>query len=77
MLDGIIIESLKRFIGESGFFTEIMRKAHPLYDYKSPYEERRPWNDATLVPKAVNGKKDDLRRKTMGLELPTKQVTHI
>jgi dTDP-4-dehydrorhamnose 3,5-epimerase len=32
-----------------------------LYDYDSPDEERRPWNDVTLVPKAVNGKKDDPR----------------
>lgn len=32
-----------------------------LYDYDRPDEERRPWNDLTLVPKAVNGKKDDPR----------------
>jgi dTDP-4-dehydrorhamnose 3,5-epimerase len=32
-----------------------------LYDYSAPDEERRPWNDPTLVPKAVNGKKDDER----------------
>ena len=32
-----------------------------LYDYASSDEERRPWNDVTLVPKAVNGKKDDPR----------------
>jgi dTDP-4-dehydrorhamnose 3,5-epimerase len=29
-----------------------------LYDYGNPDEERRPWNDPTLVPKTVNGKKD-------------------
>ena len=29
-----------------------------LYDYDSPDEERRSWNDPTLVPKSVNGKKD-------------------
>lgn len=32
-----------------------------LYDNSAPDEERRPWNDPTLVPKAVNGKKDDVR----------------
>jgi dTDP-4-dehydrorhamnose 3,5-epimerase len=32
-----------------------------LYDYKSPDEERRPWNDSALVAKIVNGKKDDPR----------------
>jgi dTDP-4-dehydrorhamnose 3,5-epimerase len=32
-----------------------------LYDYRSPDEERRPWNDLKIVPKLINGKKDDLR----------------
>jgi len=32
-----------------------------LYDYKNPDEERRVWNDPTLIPKAVNGKVDDAR----------------
>ncbi len=32
-----------------------------LYNPKDPDEERRPWNDLTLVPKSVNGKKDDPR----------------
>jgi len=32
-----------------------------LYDYKSPDEIRRPWNDRTLIPTEINGKKDDLR----------------
>jgi dTDP-4-dehydrorhamnose 3,5-epimerase len=32
-----------------------------LYDAASPDEERRPWNDLTIVPKLVNGKKDDPR----------------
>jgi dTDP-4-dehydrorhamnose 3,5-epimerase len=32
-----------------------------LYDYDKPDEERRPWNDPTLVPKSINGKKDDPR----------------
>jgi len=32
-----------------------------LYDPANPDEERRPWNDATIVPKIVNGKKNDVR----------------
>ena len=32
-----------------------------LYDYKNPDEERRPWNDPTITPKIINGKKDDPR----------------
>jgi dTDP-4-dehydrorhamnose 3,5-epimerase len=32
-----------------------------LYDYNDPDEERRPWNDLTVVPKSINGKKDDPR----------------
>ncbi len=32
-----------------------------LYDYAHPDEERRPWNDPTLIPKTINGKKDDER----------------
>ena len=32
-----------------------------LYDYTDSDEERRPWNDQKLVPKSVNGKKNDPR----------------
>ena len=32
-----------------------------LYDLVHPDEERRAWNDQTLIPKIVNGKKDDAR----------------
>jgi dTDP-4-dehydrorhamnose 3,5-epimerase len=32
-----------------------------LYDYDNPDEERRPWNDPAIVPKTINGKKDDPR----------------
>jgi dTDP-4-dehydrorhamnose 3,5-epimerase len=32
-----------------------------LYDFAHPDEERRPWNDPTLIPKSINGKADDLR----------------
>ena len=32
-----------------------------LYDYKKPDEERRPWNDQTIIPTSINGKTDDPR----------------
>ncbi len=32
-----------------------------LYNYQNPDESRRPWNDPTIVPKEINGKKDDPR----------------
>jgi len=32
-----------------------------VYDYENPDEERRPWNDMTIVPTAINGKVTDPR----------------
>ncbi len=32
-----------------------------LYDYNNPDEDRRPWNDPKIIPKSINGKKDDPR----------------
>jgi dTDP-4-dehydrorhamnose 3,5-epimerase len=32
-----------------------------LYDLADPDEERRPWNDPILIPKIINGKKNDVR----------------
>ena len=32
-----------------------------LYDYANPDEERRPWNDQTIIPRSINGKKDDAK----------------
>lgn len=32
-----------------------------LYDYADPDEERRAWNDPTIIPKSINGKTDDPR----------------
>ena len=32
-----------------------------LYDYKDPDEERRPWNDPKIVPREINGNKNDPR----------------
>ena len=32
-----------------------------LYDYNNPDEHRLPWNDQSIVPTEINGKKDDPR----------------
>ncbi|MBS7648480.1 MAG: dTDP-4-dehydrorhamnose 3,5-epimerase family protein [Candidatus Bathyarchaeia archaeon] len=32
-----------------------------LYDYSDPDEERRPWNDASIIPRFINGRTDDPR----------------
>lgn len=32
-----------------------------LYNYDNPDEERRPWDDPSIVPAAINGKRDDPR----------------
>ncbi len=32
-----------------------------LYNYSDPDEQRRPWNDPTIVPRYVNGRTDDPR----------------
>lgn len=32
-----------------------------LYDYRNPDEERRPWNDPSIVPSRINGRSDDPR----------------
>ena len=32
-----------------------------LYNYDNPDEERRPWNDPTIIPKSINGRIDDPR----------------
>ena len=43
---------------ESAYLLYFVNK---LYDYSNPDEERRPWNDPTVVPTEINGKKDDPR----------------
>ena len=32
-----------------------------LYNYEEPDEERRAWNDPTIIPSMINGNKDDPR----------------
>lgn len=34
-----------------------------LYNYEKPDEQRRPWNDPTIIPKSINGKTDDPRAR--------------
>lgn len=42
--------------GETAFLLYFTTR---LYNHQNPDEERRPWNDQTLVPQSINGKKTD------------------
>ena len=48
-----------RALGEEPVY--LLYFVNRLYEYQNPDEERRPWNDSTLVPLAVNGRRDDPR----------------
>lgn len=41
--------------------TKLLYGVNRLYDYMDPDEERRPWNDPTIIPQSINGKTDDPR----------------
>ena len=41
--------------------TSLLYFTTKLYDSKNPDEERRPWNDATIVPLIINDNKKDPR----------------
>lgn len=41
--------------------TWLLYFVNKLYDYDNPDEERRPWNDPTIIPKTINGNKNDSR----------------
>jgi dTDP-4-dehydrorhamnose 3,5-epimerase len=43
---------------ESAYLVYFVNK---LYDYANPDEERRLWNDPSIIPVAINGRKDDPR----------------
>ena len=43
---------------EPGFLLYFVNK---LYDYSNPDEERRPWNDSTIIPDSINGRTSDPR----------------
>ena len=40
---------------------KLLYGVNKLYDYSNPDEERRPWNDPSITPKSINGRKDDPR----------------
>jgi dTDP-4-dehydrorhamnose 3,5-epimerase len=40
---------------------KVLYGVNRLYNYKDPDEERRAWNDPEIVPKTINGKKEDPR----------------
>lgn len=44
--------------GESALLLYFTNK---LYDYENPDEDRRPWNDQSIIPEIVNGRRDDPR----------------
>ena len=40
---------------------DLVYSVNRLYNYEKPDEERRAWNDVTIVPKIINGRTDDER----------------
>ena len=40
---------------------KLLYGVNTLYDYQNPDEERRPWNDPTIVPTLINGRSNDPR----------------
>lgn len=40
---------------------KLLYGVNTLYNYDNPDEERRPWNDPTIIPTSINGRKDDPR----------------
>jgi len=57
-IPGIYWHGFKVIGNEPAWLLYFMNK---LYDYEKPDEERRPWNDLTIIPKSINGKTDDPR----------------
>ena len=41
--------------------TKLLYGVNRLYDYTNPDEERRNWNDPTIIPQSINGRTDDPR----------------
>jgi len=41
-----------------------------LYDYADPDEERRPWNDQTIIPRSIKGKKTTKKPANHGTGSP-------
>lgn len=40
---------------------KLLYAVNRLYDYQNPDEERRPWDDTTIIPKSINGRTEDPR----------------
>jgi len=40
---------------------KLLYGVNKLYDYENPDEERRPWNDPTIIPESINGNINDPR----------------
>ncbi|MFX0149871.1 MAG: dTDP-4-dehydrorhamnose 3,5-epimerase family protein [Candidatus Hodarchaeota archaeon] len=41
--------------------SKLLYGVNMLYDYDDPDEERRPWNDPSIIPKSINGRTNDPR----------------
>jgi len=57
-IPGIYWHGFKVISNEPAWILYFVNK---LYDYEKPDEERRPWNDHTIIPKSINNKTDDPR----------------
>jgi dTDP-4-dehydrorhamnose 3,5-epimerase len=41
--------------------TTLLYNVNQLFDYGNPDEERRPWDDPSIKPSSINGRRDDPR----------------
>ena len=57
-IPGILWHGYKAIGTES---TRLVYGVNRLYDHEDPDEERRPWNDPTIIPRSINGRTDDPR----------------
>ena len=57
-IPGKYLHGTKNVSSESSLLIYFVNRT---YDYTNPDEHRRPWNDQTIVPTEINGKKDDER----------------
>jgi len=72
LVEVVLSESLPRILRVPGHYwhgfkavgvepTYLLYFVNRLYDYRNPDEERRPWNDPSIVPLRINGSPDDPR----------------
>ena len=40
---------------------KVLHFSTKIYDSKKPNKQKKPWNDATIIPKTINGKTNDPR----------------